>query len=107
MKRSLRFELAYGTIHTGLRAIRRQVDRLAFYKIHQLTIGRKEKMKTNQGEGKLLATTTAAKRLGVSVATLRNFIKEGRLTGFSTHRDGRTTWVTTASLNRLLETLEA
>ena len=62
-------------------------------------------MTQNSMTGHLTSTVEAAKQLGITLPTLRNFIKVGRLTGFATHNGGRTTWVTTASLKRLCDSL--
>lgn len=62
-------------------------------------------MTQNSMTAHLTSTVEAAKQLGITLPTLRNFIKAGRLTGFATHRGGRTTWVTTASLKRLCDSL--
>lgn len=63
-------------------------------------------MESNLPKGKLISTVEAAQRLGITLPTLRNFIKAGRLTGFATRTGGRITWVTTASLQELIGTFE-
>ena len=55
--------------------------------------------------GKLVPTFEAMKALGVSPGTLRNLIRAGRLTGFSTRANGRANWITRASFERLVKEL--
>lgn len=59
-------------------------------------------MDMETGSGKLIPTTEAMKVLGVSAGTLKNLIRAGRLTGFSTRENGRSNWITRASYERLL-----
>ena len=64
-------------------------------------------MSQNQIEGKLISTTAAAKQLGISAATLRNFVKNGRLIGFATTHGGRVNWITSSSLRKFIDSLES
>jgi len=59
-----------------------------------------------EGDGRLMPTTEAAKKLGVSMPTMRNLIKAGRLTAFSTREDGRANWITRVSYDRFIDLLE-
>lgn len=62
-------------------------------------------MESNLPKGKLISTVEAAQRLGITLPTLRNFIKAGRLISFATRSNGRANWVTRKSYDQLLNEL--
>lgn len=51
----------------------------------------------------IIKTSEAAKIIGVSIYTLKNLIRSGKLTGYGFGSSGRKSFVTIESINRLKE----